>query len=98
MTGPQHRTTHDDAPTPTERLSRFQVVGRDSDRALIRKLARQLAENTAEAARLRAAVTRSVAGEPPSKGGILAALRRSPLVDADLDLSRPQEGGRTVDL
>lgn len=27
----------------------------------------------------------------PVKGGILAALRRSPLVGADLDLTRPHE-------
>jgi hypothetical protein len=39
-----------------------------------------------------------VAGEPPKAGGILAALRRSPLVGADLDLSRLREEGRKVDL
>ena len=37
-------------------------------------------------------------GEPPKKGGILAALRRSPLVGADLDLTRSREAGRKVDL
>ena len=37
-------------------------------------------------------------GEPPTKGGILAALRRSPLVGADLDLARSRETGRKVDL
>lgn len=31
-----------------------------------------------------------VAGEPPQKGGVLAALRRSPMVGASLDLSRPK--------
>jgi predicted XRE-type DNA-binding protein len=36
-------------------------------------------------------VNRSTAGEPPKKGGILAALRRSPLVGADLNLSRSRE-------
>lgn len=30
------------------------------------------------------------AGEPPQKGGILAALRRSPMVGTSLDLSRPK--------
>jgi hypothetical protein len=39
-----------------------------------------------------------VAGEPPKTGGILVALRRSPLVGADLDLSRPREEGRKIDL
>lgn len=77
-------------------LARFEVLGRDTDRELIRSLARRLAEDGAEASRLRAAVRQSIAGEPPKKGGILAALRRSPLVGADLNLSRSREGGRKV--
>jgi hypothetical protein len=79
-------------------LARFEVLGRDTDRDLIRSLARRLAEDTPEASELRAAVSKSVAGEPPRKGGILAALRRSPLVGADLDLSRPRTRGRKVDI
>lgn len=79
-------------------LARFEVLGRDADRDLIRSLARRLAEDNVEASRLRAMVGEAVAGEPPKKGGILAALRRSPLVGADLDLSRPREEGRKVDL
>jgi hypothetical protein len=47
-----------------------------------------------DAVRIRAAVSRTLAGEPPKKGGILAALRRSPLVGADLNLARSREGGR----
>jgi hypothetical protein len=79
-------------------LARFEVLGRDADRDLVRTLARRLAEDTPEASRLRATVSRSLAGDAPRKGGILAALRRSPLVGADLDLSRPREEGRAVDL
>jgi hypothetical protein len=79
-------------------LARFEVLGRDSDRDLIRSLARRLAEDGPEASKLRAIISRSVTGEPPRKGGILAALRRSPLVDADLDLTRPREEGRQVDI
>lgn len=79
-------------------LARFEVLGRDADRDLIRSLARRLSEDTPEASQLRAAVSRSIAGEPPGPGGIFAALRRSPLVDADLDLSRRREAGRKVDL
>lgn len=79
-------------------LSRFEVLGRDSDRDLIRSLARRLAEDGAEASRLRTAVSQSIAGEPPKKGGILAALRRSPLVGADLDMTRPREDGRKVEI
>lgn len=36
-------------------------------------------------------------GEPPKKGGILAALRRSPLVGADLNFTRLRDAGRKVD-
>jgi len=79
-------------------LARFEVLGRDSDRELIRSLARRLAEGGAEASRLRALVSRSVAGEPAKRGRILAALRRSPLVGADLDLDRPREKGRNVEI
>lgn len=79
-------------------LARFEVLGRDADRDLIRSLARRLAEDNVEASRLRAMVGEAVAGEPPKKGGILAALRRSPLVGTDLDLSRPREEGRKVNL
>ena len=77
-------------------LARFEVLGRDTDRELIRSLARRLAEDSPEASRLRATVSQSIAGEAPKKGGILAALRRSPLVGADLDLSRSREEGRKV--
>jgi len=77
-------------------LARFEVLGRDTDRDLIRSLARRLAEDGPEASRLRATVSQSIAGEPPNKGGILAALRRSPLVGADLDVTRPREEGRTI--
>jgi hypothetical protein len=79
-------------------LARFEVLARDADRDLIRSFARKLAEDSPEASELRAAVSQSIAGEPPRKGGILAALRRSPLVDADLDLKRPREEGRKVKL
>ena len=79
-------------------LARFEVLGRDADSDLIRSLARRLAEGGPEASRLRAAVSQSIAGEPPRKGGILAALRRSPLVGADLDVTRPREGGRNVEI
>ncbi|HEX4080653.1 MAG TPA: hypothetical protein VHX61_17460 [Rhizomicrobium sp.] len=79
-------------------LARFEVLGREADRDLIRSLARRLAQDGPEAARLRAALSRSIAGEPAEKGGILAALRRSPLVGADLDFVRPRDEGRGVDL
>jgi hypothetical protein len=79
-------------------LARFEVLGRDADRDLIRMLARRLAENSPEAAKLRAAVNDTINGEPPKKGGILAALRRSPLVGANVEISRQREEGREIDL
>jgi hypothetical protein len=77
-------------------LARFEVLGRDADRDLIRSLARRLAEEGPEAVRLRIVVTQSIAAEPPRAGGILAALRRSPLVGAELGLERPREDGRDI--
>src|ERR1700676_1939441 len=79
-------------------MARFEVLGLDSDRDLIRSLAKRLAEDASDAVRIRAAVSRTIAGEPPKKGGILAALRRSPLVGTDLNLARSREAGRKVDL
>jgi len=79
-------------------LARFEVLGRDADRDLIRMLARRLAENGPESAKLRAAVNDAINGEPPKKGGILAALRRSPLVGANVEISRQREEGREIDI
>jgi len=79
-------------------FSRFEVMALDSDRELIRALARRLAEEGPEAEHVRSAVKTVVTGQPPKPGNILTALRRSPLVGADLNLSRPREGGRKVDL
>ena len=79
-------------------MIRFEVIGRDADRELVRSFARHLAEDGPNAGRLRTTVSRSVAGAPPPKGGILAALRRSPLVGADVVPVRSFEPGRKVDL
>jgi hypothetical protein len=79
-------------------LARFEVLGLDRDRDLIRSLARRLAEGGSEAADIRATIAQTISGEPPRTGGIVAALRRSPLVGADLDLNRSHDGGREIDL
>jgi hypothetical protein len=79
-------------------MARFEVLGLDADRDLIRSLAKRLAEDDPDAARIRVAVRRTVTRKPPEKGGILAALRRSPLVGADLNLARSDEAGRKVDV
>ncbi len=95
MTSSQRRAIQNYRARLGERgLARFEVLGLDADRDLIRSLARRLAENSPDASRLRAAVRQTIAGEPPRKGGVLAALRRSPLVGAELDLRRVVEEGR----
>lgn len=96
--GPRRTIRNDRARFGERGPTRFAVLGRDADRELIRSLAKRLSEDTPEAAELRAAVNRSVAGEPPRKGGILAALLRSPLVGADLDLTRPREEKQRIKL
>lgn len=79
-------------------IERIEAKALEADRSLIRALGRKLAEDGPKAERLRAAVKTLVADEPPVRGGILAALRRSPLVGADIDLSRPGIEGRRIDL
>lgn len=79
-------------------FKRFEVLALESDRDLIRSLARQLAEEGPEAEQARQTVRGLVSGEPSKSSGILSALRRSPLVGVDLDLSRPREERRRVDL
>lgn len=79
-------------------LTRFEVLGLGADRDLIRSLAKRLAEDGPGAAHLRATISRSLASESPKRGGILEALRRSPLVGADLIPDRPREKGRKVDV
>jgi hypothetical protein len=79
-------------------IVRFEVLAPDSDRDLIRSLAKRLTRNDPEASRIRSEVLRTIAGEPAKMGGILAALRRSPLVGTDLEIIRSREPGRKVDL
>jgi hypothetical protein len=59
-------------------LARFEVLGLKADRELIRSLAKRLANNDPAAAQLRATVNGSLASDHCRKGGILAALCRSP--------------------
>ncbi|MGA7235441.1 MAG: hypothetical protein WBY44_07165 [Bryobacteraceae bacterium] len=79
-------------------MARFEVLGLDGDRDLIRSVATRLAGDGPDSAQIRAAIRRTIAGEAPKKGGILDALRRSPLVGADLGLKRPVTVARKVDL
>ena len=56
-------------------MARFEVLGRDTDRELIRLLARRLAADDPDSARIRATVRLAVSGQDSQKGGILNALR-----------------------
>jgi hypothetical protein len=78
-------------------LIRFEVLAWAVDRDLIRTLSKRLAEGGPEAERIRVVVRQTISGEPPKKGGIFQALRRSPLVGADLDLTRDVTPGREID-
>ena len=72
-------------------LIRFEVLGREADRELIRSVARRLAEDGPDADNARLAVAEAIAAEAPKPGGILAALRSAPLVGTDLRMTRPHQ-------
>lgn len=79
-------------------IQRFEVTARESDRDLIRDLAKRLVEDGPEAEAVRAAVKSAVVHDARKPSGILAALRRSPLAGIELDLTRARDEGRDVDL
>lgn len=79
-------------------LARFEVLGLGSDRDLIRSLARRLAEDAPEASLLRATLSQTIEREPTLTGGILAALRRSPLVGQDIERGRTRDEGRKIEI
>jgi hypothetical protein len=79
-------------------IKRYEVRGLEKDKELVRKLARRLAADDAGAALLRTEVSKRVSDEPSRRGGIWAALRRSPLVGANLNLEREVVPPREVDL
>ena len=79
-------------------VDNFPISGKVLDRELIRSLAKRLAGDDPDSARIRATLRHAVTGEGTKKGGILAALRRSPLVGADLDRKRARVPGRKVEL
>jgi len=79
-------------------VARFEVLGLKTDRHLIRSLARRLAYSGPDATRIRDTVRGSISDPAPKKGGVLMALRRSPLVGADLKLDRAPISGRKLHL
>ena len=77
---------------------RFELKAKEADRDLLRTVARKLIEDSREADDLRRSIRKSVDGDTPRRGGILAALMNSPFAGSDLDLSRPFVPGRKIDL
>jgi len=80
-------------------IARFEILGLEADRDLIRAFARHLTEARPDhAASIRAAVNQLMAAPRQRKGRILDALRRSPLAHIHRDLKRTHTSGRKVDL
>jgi hypothetical protein len=78
-------------------MARFEVLGRKSDTALIRSLARTIAEDDEKAVALREFAEKIVEQDQPKRGSLLAALLRSPLVGSGLDLTRSTDDARTIE-
>jgi hypothetical protein len=78
-------------------LGRFEVVAREADRELIRILAKRLAEEGPEAAKIRATIAPLEEKYLPKKGGIVEALRRSPLVGSGVEFKRSNDPARRVE-
>jgi hypothetical protein len=74
--------------------------GGPSEQGLIRLLARRLSAEGDGATSLRLALNSAISDDCTKKGGILTALRNSPLVGAesDIDSIRPRARSRKVEL
>lgn len=75
-------------------IIQYEVVGSESDRDIIRSLVKRPAKGGGEADRVRTQIDEALDG----KGGIVAALLRSPPVGADLDLPRDRVAPRDIEL
>jgi hypothetical protein len=79
-------------------MARFEVLGLKKDRELVRAVARKLAEDSPEAAAIRATVSEKIDPGTRRKGGFLKMLRDSPLMGVELNLTRRRVAPRKVDL
>jgi hypothetical protein len=77
-------------------LARFEVLGLDKDRELVRAVAKRLAEDTPEAAEIRASLGATIAHKSRKKGGVLEMLQSWPI--GELELKRPFVKPRKIDL
>lgn len=74
-------------------LTHFDVIGLPADRALVRAVARRLAEPDAKNFRARLSENLEETAPRP-KGHVLAALRRSPLVGEQIEFLRENPAPR----
>ena len=79
-------------------IARFEVMGLETDRVLLRSLAKRLAENDAAAQKLRATIRNAASAIDDQRDSILSKLRRSPLASVDLQLQRDRGEGRRIKL
>ena len=79
-------------------MSRYEVRELKADKEIVRSFAKRLAMGDASAAQLRAGMAQKIAGGSQQRGHILAALRRSPLIGADLNTERESDGARDIEL
>lgn len=100
--GSQHRAVKSYRERLARRgMARFEVVGLDADKTLIRLLARRLTETGPEADRLRATLQAASLAAPPrprTGADIMEAFRSSPMMGVDLDLERERVDPRPLDL
>ncbi|MEE2953381.1 hypothetical protein SAMN06297251_1221 [Fulvimarina manganoxydans] len=83
---------------PTESLQEFQVLARSTDRDLIRSLAERLIADDGQAALIRHELEALLNDERRSgRGGVIKALRRSPLVGSDIEFERAKGGDREIE-
>lgn len=79
-------------------LVRFEVMAPKTDRDILREVAVSLTEGGAEAEKLRLTLKAALSSGERSKGGVFAALRRSPLVGSDIQIKRSRDKAREVKL
>lgn len=80
--------------TSQAEIVQYEVAGLEVDRDMIRSLANRLATEGPHADPIRAKIKQLLAGQ----GSIAGALRRSPLVGANLDLTRDRISPREIGL
>lgn len=78
-------------------VARFEIMALETDRVLLRSLAKRLAENDPAAQELRATIRNAASAVDEHRGSILNTLRHSPLVGVDLSLQRDRDEGRRID-